>query len=67
MLVSASITVQGPRTEQYRVSQQAVMPWLWRAIRGESQRRLDRAAAQAVRSLDHEGVREDYRMACQRR
>jgi hypothetical protein len=64
MPVSASITIQSLRSEQRRLSDGPIMPRLWQAMRGEWQRRLDRAVAQSVQELGHTGVSEDYRMAC---
>ena len=63
----ASITVQALHAAQRRPSLGPMMSRLWQAIRGERQRRRDRATAQAVHALGHEGVSEDYRIASQRR
>jgi hypothetical protein len=61
---SASLAVLTLRTAQRQVSHGPMMPRLWDAMRSEWQRMQDRAIAQSVRKLDHEGVNEDYRMAC---
>ncbi len=64
MPASASAAVRSFRTEQRLLSRGPIVPRVWQAMRDEWQRRLDRATGQAVRALDHEGVSEDYRMAC---
>jgi hypothetical protein len=64
MPMSASMSIQTLRAGQRRLSHGPLVPRLWQAMRDEWQRRLDRAAAQSVRELGHEGVLEDYRMAC---
>ena len=67
MPMSASMSVQTLRAGQGRLSHGPLMPRLWQAMRGEWQRRQDRLIAVAVQGLDHPGVCEDYRSACQRR
>ena len=64
---SASITGQTVYAAHSRPWRGPMISHLWRAIRGDRQRRLDRVTAQAVRALGHAGVSEDYRMASQRR
>ncbi len=64
MPMSASLSIQSLRADQRRLSHGPLMPRLWQTMRDEWQRRLDRATARAVRELGHEGVNEDYRMAC---
>jgi len=64
MPVSVSIAFQTLRAGQHQLSDGPTVPRLWQVMRGEWQRVMDRATAQAVRKLDHAGVSEDYRMAC---
>ena len=64
MPASASGAIQSFRTEQRLLARGPMVPRIWRAMQDEWQRRLDRATAESVRALDHEGVAEDYRMAC---
>ena len=67
MPVTASIAVQTLRAEHRRESHGLMMPRLWGAMRAEWLRMQDRAIARSVCELGHEGVREDFRTACQRR
>jgi hypothetical protein len=67
MSATTFTAAQTLRAEQGSLSDRTMVPSLWRAVRGEWQRRQDRAAARNVHWLDHPGVSEDFRMACRGR
>ena len=61
---AATVTsIRTLRAEQGSLSDRSIVSRLWRAVRGEWQRRQDCAAARNVQWLDHPGVTEDFRMA----
>jgi hypothetical protein len=67
MSAAAFTAVEALRAEQRSRLGSPMLPRLWRAARGEWQRRRDRAIAQSVYRLGHAGVSADFRTACERR
>ncbi len=67
MSAAGFTTIQALRAEQRLVSHSPMLPRLWLAARNEWQRMQDRAIAQRVYRLGHEGVAADFRMASRRR
>ena len=67
MSAAGFTTIHALRAEHRLRSHSPMVPRLWRAVRTEFQRMQDRAIAQHVHRLGHEGVAADFRTASQRR
>ena len=67
MQTAATGSIATLRHEMRRVAYGPMMPRLWHRMRHEWQCAADRAAARAVRSMEHPGVAAEYRMAADHR
>lgn len=64
MSVSITTAAETLHAERRQLSRGAMMSRVWEAIRAKRQSAQDRSVARWVRASDHEGVAEDYRVAC---
>ena len=67
MSTSTLADVQMLRAEPRQPAEMPVVARLWQAMLTRWQRRQDRVTAQAVLECGHDGVMDDYRMACETR
>ncbi len=67
MHTTSTASIVAPRSKLHRVTYAPLMPRLGAVMRHRWQCAVDRAAARAVRTIDHPGVAADYRMAVQSR
>jgi hypothetical protein len=67
MHTAATASIIAARTKLRRATDAPLMPRLRQLVRYQWQCAVDRAAARAVRTIDHPGVAADYRMAVEDR
>jgi hypothetical protein len=63
MQATTTASIVALRSELRRVTYGPLLPRLWHRARQEWLQAADRAAARAMRSIDHPGVLEDYQIA----